>query len=123
MNELLINTDVGHRAAYAKSKAIKISPQKLNLVAGLVRGMNVADASLQLQFSKKKVSHEVRQVLLSAVANAEHNFGLDVDNLYIARVLIGKSFVLKRYSPRARGRAGKIKKRFSNLTIIVQERG
>ncbi len=123
MNELLINNDVFSNAAYAKSKAIKVSPQKLGLVADLIRGMKVADASLQLQFSKKQVAQDVRQVLLSAIANAEHNFGLDIDNLYVARVLIGKSFVLKRYSPRARGRAGKIKKRFSNLTIIVEERG
>jgi large subunit ribosomal protein L22 len=124
MNELLLNNNIyNEKAAFAKAQAIRVSPQKLNLVAALIRNKKAADASVQLQFCKKKVAHDVRNVLMSAVANAEHNFGLDIDNLYVSRVLVGKAFTMKRYSPRARGRAGKIKKMFSKLTIIVEERG
>jgi large subunit ribosomal protein L22 len=102
-------------------KNIKTSPQKLSLVANLIRGSKVEDAINQLTFSQKKVAKIVKQALSSAIANAENNHDLDVDNLIVDRVNIGKSVVMKRFRCRARGRGAKILKPFSNLEIIVKE--
>ena len=108
--------------AIAKVASIKTSPQKLNLVAGVIRGMNAEKALLQLRFMKKKVAHDVRQCLQSAIANAENNFNLNIDDLFVSKVLVGKALVMKRVRFRARGRVGRIQKPFSNLTIVVEER-
>jgi large subunit ribosomal protein L22 len=108
--------------AKAYSSAIRTSPQKLNLVAQSIRGLNAAAALAQLTFSKRRVAIDVKKVLQSAIANAENNHQLDVDRLVVAEAFVGKGLVMKRFSPRARGRAGKIIKPFSNLTVIVRER-
>lgn len=108
--------------AIAKDTAIRISPRKLQLLAAMIRGSKVYDASLQLRFSKKAAAQHVLKVLNSAVANAEHNNGMDVDLLYVKEVYCGKSITMKRYVARARGRGNRINKFFSNLTIILSER-
>ena len=115
-------SEASGETAFAKIKAIKTSPRKLNLVAGLIRGLHVQEAMTQLTFSKKRVANPVKTCLNSAIANAENNLNLDIDSLYVHRVLVGKSFVMKRSMPRARGRAASIKKPFSALTIILEER-
>ena len=107
--------------AQAVRRMIRISPQKLNLVAGLIRGKKVSTALADLEFSQKRISGEVRKVLQSAIANAENNHDLDVDNLVVAEAHVGKALVMKRFSPRARGRVGRILKPFSNLTVVVRE--
>ena len=107
--------------AQAVRRMMRISPQKLNLVAGLIRGKKVSTALADLQFSQKRISGEVRKVLQSAIANAENNHDLDVDNLIVAEAHVGKALVMKRFSPRARGRVGRILKPFSNLTVVVRE--
>jgi large subunit ribosomal protein L22 len=108
--------------AQAVSRFIRVSPQKLNLVARAIRGKDADDALAELIFSKRRVSDEVRKVLESAVANAENNHQLDVDRLYVKEASVGKTMVLKRFRPRARGRVGRIEKPFSNLTVVVKER-
>lgn len=110
-------------SAIAKAITVKASVQKLKLVADLIRGMKVGDALLQLQFCKRKVAQDIKVVLNSAVANAENNHGMDIDRLYISSIQLGKSFCLKRFSPRGRGRVASIKKPFSNITVCVSERG
>jgi large subunit ribosomal protein L22 len=107
--------------AKAVSRMLRVSPQKLNLVAGLIRGKKVASALADLEFSRKRIAREVRKCLESAIANAENNHELDVDDLIVAEAHVGKAMVLKRFSPRGRGRASGILKPFSNLTIIVRE--
>lgn len=107
--------------ALAKVKSIRVSPRKLNIVAGAIRGMKAEDALVQLEFMKKRVAKDVRACLQTAVANAENNHNLNVDDLKISEVLVGKSFVMKRMRPRARGRSSRIHKPFSGLTIIVEE--
>jgi large subunit ribosomal protein L22 len=106
--------------AYAGS--IRTSPQKLNLVAQSIRGLKAEAAMAQLTFSKRRIARDVKKVLQSAIANAENNHQLDVDRLVVSEAYVGKSLVMKRFSPRARGRAGRIEKAFSNLTVIVRER-
>ncbi len=108
--------------AIARARHIRTSPQKLNLVAEMIRGQDVNKALLQLAFSKKKVAYDVEKVLQAAIANAENNYGLDIDNLYVAECSVGKSMVMKRWRPRARGRIGKILKPWSNLRLVVRER-
>lgn len=108
--------------ALAKASHMRTSTQKLGLVAGLIRGKDVSKALAQLEFSRRRISNEVKKVLESAIANAENNHQLDVDTLYVKEVLVGKSLVMKRFCPRAKGRASKIIKPFSNMTIIVEER-
>ena len=110
------------KQAYAKAKSIRTSGQKLNLIAKSIRGCNIKVAIDQLTFSKKRVSKEVLKVLNSAIANAENNFGLDIDKLVVAEAYVGKSLVMKRYRPRAKGRASPIKKPFSRITVILQEK-
>ena len=109
------------KQAYAKAKSIRTSGQKLNLVAKSIRGCNIKVAIDQLTFSKKRISKEVLKVLNSAIANAENNFGLDIDKLVVAEAYVGKSLVMKRMRARARGRAARILKPFSKLTILLKE--
>ena len=100
---------------------LRISPQKLNLVAQSIRGAKVGEALNSLAFSRKRIAQDVRKALESAIANAENNHQLDVDQLIVAEATVGKSMVMKRFRPRARGRVGKIMKPFSRLTIVVRE--
>ena len=109
------------KQAYAKAKSIRTSGQKLNLVAKSIRGCNIKVAIDQLTFSKKRISREVLKVLNSAIANAENNFGLDIDKLVVSEAYVGKSIVMKRMRARARGRAARILKPFSKLTILLKE--
>ena len=108
--------------AMAKSKMLRTSPQKLNLVAALIRGKKVERAVTDLTFSKKRIAGDVLKCLQSAIANAENNHGLDVDALVVAEAWCGKNLTLKRGRPRARGRFGKIMKPFSELTILVRQK-
>lgn len=107
--------------AMAYSKSIRTSPQKLNVVAGLIRGKHVQTARDDLSFSRRRVAQEVNKVLEAAIANAENNHQLDVDRLVVAEATVGRTFVMKRFRARARGRVGKIQKPFSNLRIVVRE--
>src|ERR1700755_402613 len=107
--------------AKAVARMLRVSPQKLNLVAQLIRGRKAAAALADLQFSRKRIAVDVKKCLESAIANAENNHDLDVDDLVVAQAWVGKDLVLKRFSPRARGRAGRIEKPFANITIIVRE--
>jgi large subunit ribosomal protein L22 len=113
---------VADNEAMAKLTMLRTSPQKLNLVAGLIRGKKVEKALSDLTFSKKRIAIDVKKCLQSAIANAENNHGLDVDNLIVAEAWVGKNMVMKRGRPRARGRFGKIMKPFSEITIKVRER-
>ncbi len=114
---------VEENEAMAKSKMLRTSPQKLNLVAALIRGKKVERAVTDLTFSKKRIAGDVLKCLQSAIANAENNHGLDVDELVVAEAWCGKNLTLKRGRPRARGRFGKIMKPFSELTIKVRQIG
>jgi len=114
---------VADNEAQALAKMLRTSPQKLNLVAGLIRGKKVDKALADLTFSKKRIAQDVKKCLQSAIANAENNHGLDVDNLIVAEAYCGKNLTLKRGRPRARGRFGKIMKPFSQLTIKVRQVG
>ena len=107
--------------AQAVARMLRISPQKLNLVAGLIRGKKVAAALADLEFSRKRIAKDVRKCLQSAIANAENNHELDIDDLVVAEAHVGKALVMKRFAPRGRGRAGRILKPFANLTIVVRE--
>ena len=107
--------------AKAVARMIRVSPQKLNLVAQLIRGKKVATALADLEFSRKRVARDVKKCLESAVANAENNHDLDVDDLVVAQAYVGKALVLKRFHARARGRGARILKPFANLTIVVRE--
>jgi large subunit ribosomal protein L22 len=107
--------------AKAVARMLRVSPQKLNLLAQLIRGKKVERALADLEFSRKRIAHEVKKTLESAIANAENNHGLDVDDLVVAQAYVGKALVMKRFHARARGRASRIEKPFANLTIIVRE--
>ena len=108
--------------AMAMAKYLKTSQQKLDLVAQTIRGKDAGKALIDLEFSNRRIAQDVRKVLQSAVANAENNHGLDVDRLYVAEAYSGKSITMKRFRARARGRAARILKPFSRITIIVRER-
>ena len=112
---------VADNEAMAKSKMLRTSPQKLNLVAAMIRGKKVDKALADLTFSKKRIAGDVKKCLQSAIANAENNHNLDVDELVVAEAYVGKNLVMKRWMPNARGRVGHIEKFFSELTIIVRE--
>ncbi|WP_111735135.1 50S ribosomal protein L22 [Roseovarius amoyensis] len=112
---------VADNEAMAKLRMLRTSPQKLNLVAAMIRGKKVDKALNDLAFSKRRIAQDVRKCLQSAIANAENNHGLDVDELIVAEAYVGKNLTLKRGRPRARGRFGKIMKPFSELTIKVRE--
>ena len=113
--------DLPDTEAKAVARMLRVSPQKLNLVAQLIRGKKVATALADLQFSQKRIANDVKKCLESAIANAENNHDLDVDDLVVAEAHVGKALVLKRFHPRGRGRMGKILKPFSNLTIVVRQ--
>ncbi|WP_101069044.1 50S ribosomal protein L22 [Roseovarius salinarum] len=112
---------VADNEAMAKLRMLRTSPQKLNLVAAMIRGKKVDKALNDLTFSRKRISEDVKKCLQSAIANAENNHNLDVDDLVVAEAYVGKNLVMKRGRPRARGRFGAIKKPFSELTIKVRE--
>ncbi len=107
--------------AKATTRMLRVSPQKLNLLAQLIRGKKVATALADLEFSNKRISVEVKKTLESAIANAENNHDLDVDDLVVVQAWVAKEMVLNRSTPRARGRAGRIEKPFANITIVVRE--
>lgn len=109
--------------ARAVTRMIRVSPRKLNLVAELIRGKKASAALADLTFSEKRIARDVKKTLESAIANAENNHDLDVDALVVAEAFVGKALVMKRWSPRARGRVGRIEKPFSHLTIVVREAG
>ncbi|MGR3320460.1 MAG: 50S ribosomal protein L22 [Pseudooceanicola sp.] len=112
---------VADNEAMAKTRMLRTSPQKLNLVAQLIRGKKVDKALSDLTFSKKRIAEDVKKCLQSAIANAENNHNLDVDELVVAEAYVGKNLVMKRGRPRARGRYGRIMKPFSELTIKVRQ--
>ena len=112
---------VAENEAMAKARMLRTSPQKLNLVAAMIRGKSAEKALNDLTFSKKRIAGDVRKCLQSAIANAENNHGLDVDELVVAEAWVGKNIVMKRGRPRARGRFGRIIKPFSELTIKVRQ--
>jgi large subunit ribosomal protein L22 len=107
--------------AQAVAKNLKVSPQKLNLVAQLIRGKKVDVALNDLTFSRKRIARDVKKALMSAIANAENNHGLDVNDLVVAEAYVGKSLVLKRFAARGRGRSSRIFKPFSQITVVVRE--
>ena len=113
---------VAENEAMAKLRMLRTSPQKLNLVAAMIRGKKVDKALTDLTFSKKRIAIDVKKCLQSAIANAENNKQLDIDNLYVKEAYVGKSLSMKRFRPRAKGRAASILKPFSKLTIILEER-
>ena len=113
---------VGDDQARAFSRSMRVSPRKLNLMAQMIRGKSAQAALAALAFSPRRIAEEVKTVLESDIANAENNHQLVVDQLVVAEAYVGKSIVMKRWSPRARGRVGHISKPFSNLTIIVREK-
>src|SRR6056297_2397344 len=112
---------VAENEAMAKTKMLRTSPQKLNLVAGMIRGKKVETALNDLTFSKKRVAQDVKKCLQSAIANAENNHNLDVDELVVAEAFVGKNLTMKRGRPRARGRFGRILKPFAEITIKVRQ--
>ena len=114
---------VADNEAMAKTKMLRTSPQKLNLVAAMIRGKKVDKALADLTFSKRRIAGDVKKCLQSAIANAENNHGLDVDNLIVAEAWVGKNLVMKRFASRARGRSSRILKPFSEITIVVREAG
>ena len=107
--------------ARAVARTIRVSPQKLNLVAALIRGKKVNKALADLEFSRKRISETVKKTLESAIANAENNHDLDVDSLIVAEAYVGKSITMKRFHARGRGKASRVEKPFSHLTIVVRE--
>jgi len=107
--------------AKAVHRTIRVSPQKLNLVAQMIRGKKANTALAELTFSRKRIAETVKKCLLSAIANAENNHDLDVDNLIVAEAHVGKALVMKRFMARGRGKSSRILKPFSHLTIIVRE--
>ncbi len=108
--------------AKAMAKTLRTSPQKLNLVAQMIRGKKAEKALIDLDFCSRRIAGEVKKVLQAAVANAENNHGLDVDRLYVSEAIVGKSIVMRRFRARARGRGARIEKKFSRLTVVVKER-
>ena len=107
--------------ARAVTKLLRVSPQKLNLLAQLIRGKKVDKALADLTFSRKRIARDVKKTLESAIANAENNHDLDVDSLVVVEAYVGKNLVLKRVRPRARGRAGRIEKPFSQITVVLRQ--
>lgn len=108
-------------AVRSVSKNLRVSPRKLNLVAGLIRGKRIDTALADLEFSRKRIAQDVRKCVMSAVANAENNHGLDVNDLVVSEAFVGKNLVMKRFAARGRGRASSIMKPFSQITVIVRQ--
>jgi large subunit ribosomal protein L22 len=121
MGKPKLERQLGENEAQAVTRNMRISPQKLNLVAAMIRGQKVGKALADLTFSRKRIAQDVKKTLESAVANAENNHNLDVDALVVSEAHVGKNLVIKRWHPRARGRVGRVKKPFSQLTVIVKE--
>jgi large subunit ribosomal protein L22 len=113
---------LGDNEAMAFAKMMRTSPQKLNLVAAMIRGKEASKAVADLTFSKRRIAGEVKKVVQAAIANAENNHQLDVDRLVVKEATVGKALVMKRFRPRARGRGARIIKPFSNLTVILREK-
>ena len=113
---------LGDTEASATLRSVRVSPQKLNLVASSIRGKSAETALSTLAFSPRRISNDVKKLLQSAIANAENNHQLDVDRLVVSEATVGKSFVMRRWRARARGRVGRIEKPYSNITIVVRER-
>lgn len=109
------------KEARAVAKNLRVSPQKLNLVAGLIRGKKVDEALADLEFSRKRIARDVRKCVMSAVANAENNHDLDVNALVVAEAYVGKNLTMKRFAARGRGRGFQILKPFSQITVVVRE--
>jgi large subunit ribosomal protein L22 len=122
MGKKATERQLAENEAAATGRNIRTSPQKLNLVAQMIRGKGCELALANLKFSRRRIAKDVSKVLQSAIANAENNHQLDVDRLYVAEATVGKSFIMKRWSARARGRAGRIQKAFSNIRLVVRER-
>ena len=108
--------------AQAVARNLRVSPRKLNLVAGLIRGKKVDTALAELQFSRKRIAQDVRKCVMSAVANAENNHGLDVNELVVSEAFVGKNLIMRRFAARGRGRASSITKPFSQITVIVRQK-
>tara|TARA_Y100000588_G_C13554440_1_gene627645 strand:- start:13 stop:396 length:384 start_codon:yes stop_codon:yes gene_type:complete len=121
MGKLARKRVLADNEARAFAKTMRVSPQKLNLVARNIRGLSVDRALAELTFSRKRIAASVKNVLQAAIANAENNHQLDVDRLVVVEATVGKAFVIKRFRARARGRAAKIHKPYSNLTVVVRE--
>ena len=122
MGKLAKDRRLADNEAWALGRKIRISPQKLNLVADTIRGLDVEAALAELTFSKRRIAGPVKKVLQSAIANAENNHDLDVDALYVAEASVGKNMVMKRMRARARGRMARIIKPFSEIRIVLRER-
>lgn len=121
MGKAKIARRLADNEAQAVTRNLRVSPQKLNLLATSIRGKKVETAIADLTFSRKRIAKDVKKTLESAIANAENNHGLDVDSLVVSEAYVGKGLVMKRWKPRARGRVGKILKPFSRLTVVVRE--
>jgi large subunit ribosomal protein L22 len=121
MSKIAHPRSLGENEAKAVARMLRISPQKLNLVAQLIRGKKVQTALADLEFSRKRIAKDVRKCLESAIANAENNHDLDIDDLVVSQAHVGKGLVIKRFHARGRGRAGRIMKPFSHLTIVVRQ--
>lgn len=122
MGQLANEPRVAENEARAFARLIRTSPRKLNLVAQMIRGKEAEAAMASLTFCERRMASEVRKVLQAAIANAENNHRLDVDRLVVAEATVGRSFVMKRFHARARGRGARVEKSFSNLTVVVRER-
>ena len=112
---------LGDNEAKAVARTLRVSPQKLNLVAAMIRGKKASAALADLTFSRKRIAESVKKTLESAIANAENNHNLDVDALIVAEAFVGKSITMKRFHARGRGKASRVEKPFSHLTIVVRE--
>ncbi len=121
MGKKSLERQLADNEAKAVIRRLRVSPRKLGLVAGLIRGMKVGQALTQLSFSEKRIANDVKKALQSAIANAENNHNLNVDELIIKEAYVGKNLVMKRFHTRGRGKSAAIKKPFSNLTLIVRE--
>lgn len=122
MSKVKLQRQLGANQASATLKSLRCGPQKVGLIAGLIRGLSAEAALKQLSFSRKAVAVDVKKLLQSAIANAENNHNLDIDRLYVKEVNVGKGIVMKRFQARARGRAFRIQKPFSNISITVEEK-
>ena len=122
MGKRSIERKLDDTEAMAFAKQIRVSPQKLNLVARIIRGKDCEAALAELRFSRRRIAGDVVKVLESAIANAENNHQLDVDRLFVSEITVGRALVMKRWRPRARGRVSQIMKPFSNLRLVVRER-
>ncbi|WP_375645805.1 MULTISPECIES: 50S ribosomal protein L22 [unclassified Bartonella] len=121
MGKAKVSRQLKDNEARAVTRTIRVSPQKLNLVAAMIRGKRVNVALADLMFSRKRIAGTVKKTLESAIANAENNHDLDIDSLVVAEAYVGKSIVMKRFHVRGRGRASRIERPFSHLTVIVRE--